>query len=105
MARQKKSALTAATVQSTQGNLIRVNFSANRAKSQAQTNVNRLYATLKASGAGRTVDSIIAPAEASAEGKPLYSCPPNLKRVLQGTARCPESSVQMVRDILVRGRV
>lgn len=113
MARQKKSALTAATVQSTQGNLIQVNFSAKKSKSQGlqEGKIIRL-----------------------SEFRRLHKCPPNLKRVLQGATqerkqskpmsveaarelfdsimneryspvRCPERSVQMVRDILVRGRV
>lgn len=80
MARQKKSALTAATVQSTQGNLIQVNFSAKKSKSQGpnEGKIIQISRFLK-----------------------LRTCPPNLKRALQGAAQGGKRpmSIEHARDL------
>lgn len=80
MPRQKKSALPAATVQSTQGNIIHVQFKARKCKSQE----------------GKIIQL--------EEGrKRLRKCPPNLKRAVQEIAKARRNqpiSVEAARRLL-----
>lgn len=52
---QKKSALTAATVQSANNNIICINFNAKSSESQGLANVVRLYENLNSTNAGKLI--------------------------------------------------